>query len=318
MSKAILIYDPDSPDHVRTYAAAIAREFPGLPIHATSDRREALANSPGKTAIIAKAQDVYAEYVAAMPGLDWIQALTTGIDPLRTLKLASTVTITSTRGMHAPQMAELTFLLMLSLSRNVPRIFANQREARWERWGQHLLFGKTVAIVGVGSISEALALRCQAFGMKVLGISSRASAEGFDELHPREQLPAVAARADFLVLLVPYTPETHHLVNAAVLKAMKPTGFLVNVARGNVVDEAALVGALQRREIAGAGLDVFATEPLPQTSPLWALDNAVITPHIGGLSDIYAEQALPVILANIRAYLAGDPSAMQNRVARDG
>jgi phosphoglycerate dehydrogenase-like enzyme len=318
MSKALLIYEPDSAADVRTYADAVARQIPELRVFATSNRAEAIAAAPRATAIVAKAQDVLPEFIAAMPALDFIQALTTGIDPLLALKLPRSVTITTTRGMHAPQMAELAFLLMLSLSRKVPQMFANQREARWQRWGQNLLFGKTVAIVGVGSISEALALRCQAFGIKVIGISSRTSAAGFDELKPRGQLKEVAARADFLVLLVPYAPDTHHLIDAAVLAAMRRSAFLINIARGKVVDEAALIDALRNRTIAGAGLDVFATEPLPASSPLWALDNAIVTPHIGGLSDIYAEQAVPTVLHNLRAYLDGDLPAMQNRVAPAG
>ena len=318
MSKAILIYEPDSLADVRTYAAAIGAALPTVPVVATTDRAEALAAAPGTTAIIAKAQDVLPQLVAAMPSLEWIQALTTGVDPLRALKLPRSVTVSTTRGIHAPQMSELTFLLMLSLSRNAPQIFANQRESLWKRWGQLLLVGKTVTIVGVGSISEALALRCRAFGMKVIGISSRNAAEGFDELHPRERLNEVAARSDFIVVLVPYTADTHHLINASVLGAMRKSAFLINVARGNVVDEQALIAALKARTIAGAGLDVFSTEPLPSTSPLWTLDNVIVTPHVGGLSDIYAEQALPVILHNLRAYLAGDRAAMQNRIELGG
>lgn len=312
--KALLIYEPDSPAHARTYAAAVAKAQPALKVVATSDRAEALAAAPTTTAIVAKAQDVLPEIVARMPALDWIQALTTGIDPLLALKLPPSVTVTTTRGMHGPQMAELAFLLMLSLSRNAPQIFANQREAKWKRWGQHLLLGKTVAIVGVGSISEALALRCQAFGLKVLGISSRESAQGFDELHPRSRLQEVAGRADFVIVLVPYTPDTHHLIDASVLGAMKKSAFLINIARGNVVDEPALTEALKARTIAGAGLDVFSVEPLPAASALWGLDNVIVTPHIGGLSDIYAEQAVPILLENLAAYLAGQQTAMQNRV----
>jgi phosphoglycerate dehydrogenase-like enzyme len=107
-------------------------------------------------------------------------------------------------------------------------------------------------------------------------------------------------------------------VNAAVLAAMKPSAFLINVARGNVVDELALIETLRARRIAGAGLDVFATEPLPATSPLWGLDNVIVTPHVGGLSDIYAEQALPYLVHNVRAYLAGNVAGMQNRIERGG
>lgn len=314
MSNSILIYEPDSAADAATYAAGLARALPDVPVYATSDRAAALARAPQATVLVAKAQDALPPLVAAMPQLGWIQALTTGVDPLHALKLPKSVAVTSARGIHGPQMAELALLLMMSLYRDVPRMLANQRTATWQRWGQRLLLGKTVVIVGVGSISEALAARCRPFGLRVVGISSRRHAEGFDELHPRERLREIAARADFLVLVLPYTPETHHLIDASVLAAMAPGAYLINLARGNVVDEAALTEALVARRIAGAALDVFATEPLPAASPLWRLDNVIVTPHIGGMSDVYAEQVLPLLIHNARAYCAGDRAAMRNPV----
>jgi D-2-hydroxyacid dehydrogenase (NADP+) len=316
MSVSILIYEPDSARDARAYREAVARELPDVEVFATADRDEALALAPRVTALAAKAQDVRAELVAAMPRLDWIQALTTGIDPLLALKLPSSITITSARGIHGPQMAELAILLMLALGRSLPKLLANQHAAKWQRWGQPLLLGKTVVIVGVGTISEVLAGCCHAFGLRVLGITSRTAADGFDELHPRARLKEIAARADFLVVLAPYSAETHHLIDAAVLASMKRSAFLINIARGNVIDEGALIEALRARRIAGAGLDVFATEPLPAASPLWALDNVILTPHVGGLSDVYVEQVVPVLLDNLRAYRAGDRAAMRNVIAR--
>jgi len=314
VSDLILIYEPDSEAHARFYGEGVARALPGRRILATSKRSEALARAPEATVLVAKAQDVSPELVAAMPGIAWIQALTTGVDPLLALKLPPSVLVTSARGIHGPQMAELALLLMMALSRDFPRMLANQRNRRWQRWGQRLLAGKTLLIVGVGAIGEALAARCKPLGLKVVGITSRSSVDHFDELHPRQRLGEAVAGADFLVLLVPYSPETHHLIDASVLAAMKPTAYLINVARGGVVDEKALIEALRTRQIAGAGLDVFAQEPLSETSPLWDLDDVIITPHIGGMSDIYAEQILPMLLHNLRAFAAGDRAAMLNVV----
>jgi D-2-hydroxyacid dehydrogenase (NADP+) len=314
MSELILIYEPDSEADARIYGEGAARALPARQIFTASKRSEALARAPEATVLIAKAQHVSAELVAAMPRIEWIQALTTGVDPLLALKLPPSVIVTSARGIHGPQMAELTVLLMMALSRDFPRILGNQREKRWQRWGQRLLAGKTLVIVGVGAIGEALAARCKPLGLKVVGITSRRSVDHFDELRPRAQLREAVAGADFLVLLIPYSPETHHIIDAAVLAAMKPTAYLINVARGGVVDEAALIDALRTRRIAGAGLDVFAQEPLPESSPLWDLDNVIITPHIGGMSDIYAEQILPLLLHNLRAFAAGDRAAMLNLV----
>jgi phosphoglycerate dehydrogenase-like enzyme len=205
---------------------------------------------------------------------------------------------------------------MLALSRGLPAMLTNQRAVRWKRWLQPLLLGKTVAILGVGAISEQLARHCRAFGMRVVGVSSRATAPDFDEIVPRARLVSAVAGADFVVVLVPLSAETHHMIDAAVLAAMKPSAFLVNLARGNVIDEQALVAVLRERRIAGAGLDVFATEPLPPSSPLWTLDNVIVTPHIGGLSDVYAEQAIPVLIENLRAFLAGNRAAMRNLIVR--
>ncbi len=313
MSDLTILYEPDRAE-AAIYAEGIKRAMPGHDILVTSQISEAMARSSTATTLIAKAQNVSAPLVEAMPRLEWIQALTTGVDPLLALKLPASIIVTSARGIHGPQMAELTVLLMMALARDFPRMLVNQRERRWQRWGQRLLTGKTLVIVGVGAISEALAGRCKALGLKVVGITSRASVDHFDELLPRTQLREAAAGADFLVLLIPYTPETHHMIDASVLAAMKPTAYLINVARGGVVDEAALIEALRTHRIAGAGLDVFAQEPLPADSPLWDLDNVIITPHVGGMSDVYAEQILPLLLHNLRAFIAGDRAGMLNRV----
>jgi len=314
MPVSLLIYEPDSARDALAYGAAVAREFPDVQVVATSDRDEALAAAAGASVIAGKAHDVLPELVAAMPKLDWIQALTAGVDPLLSLKLPSSVTVTSARGIHGPQMAELAMLLMLSLIRSAPAMFANQRAAKWKRWVQPLLLGKTVVIAGVGAISEALAPRCRAFGLRVVGVSNRATVAGFDELYARARLREAAALADFLIVLAPYNPDTHHMIDASVLAAMKRSAFVINLSRGNVIDELALIDALRERRIAGAGLDVFATEPLPASSPLWTLDNVIVTPHIGGLSDVYAEQVIPVLLDNLRAYRAGNRTAMRNIV----
>ncbi len=315
MSATLLLYDPDSPSDAHVYAHGLSREVPEVRLIATSDAAAAVAAAPEASVLIAKAQDVGAALIAAMPKLSWIQALTTGVDPLQALELPPSVTITTARGIHGPQMAELALLYMLCLYRDMPRMLMNQRQATWQRWGQRLLLGRIVVIVGVGSISETLAVRCKAFGLRVIGITRRSEAAGFDELYPRERLREVAARADFMVLVTPYTPETHHMIDAAVLAAMPKSAYVINIARGRVIDEVALIAALQTGGIAGAALDVFDAEPLPKTSPLWRFDNVIVTPHIGGMSDIYAEQILPLLLHNLRAFLAGDLSAMRNRVA---
>jgi phosphoglycerate dehydrogenase-like enzyme len=312
---SILIVETEHPADIDHFKAAIAAELPAVQVHAARTAIEAAGWRGNASVVVGKAHTLPAELLRALPQLEWVQALTTGVDHVLGMNLPPHVAITSARGVHGPQMSELCFMLMLNLLRDFPRMSRNQAESTWRRWPQRLLKGKTIAIVGVGAISLELAARCQVFGMQVLGISdSQPTASGFNALFPRTQLQAVAARADFLVALVPYTAATHHLISAEVLAAMRPDAYFINIARGPVVDEAALIDALRAGRIAGAGLDVFATEPLPASSPLWSLPNLIITPHIGGMSDDYAEQLTPLLLHNLRCYVQGDLAGMWNRV----
>jgi len=223
------------------------------------------------------------------------------------------VLLTSTRGIHGPQMSELAFLNMIALTRNFKKNLLNQSQAKWEQWGQPILEGKTIVIVGLGLLAEHLAERCKLFGMTVIGVSNgRADAPHFDEVHPRSELKKLAARADFLMLLVPYSQETHHLIDRSVIAAMKPTAFLINLARGGVLDEPALIEHLQTGKIAGAGIDVFSTMPLPPDSPLWRMPNVIITPNIGGRSDNFIEQTMTVLEPNLQAFVDGRLNDMRN------
>ncbi|CAN0165151.1 unnamed protein product, partial [Phaeothamnion confervicola] len=266
--------------------------------------------------IVALAHGVSKPMIAAAPKLKWIQALTTGTDTLTAPGvLPSSILLTSTRGIHGPQMSELAFLHMIALSRDFNRMRANQAEAKWERWNQPILEGKTIVIVGLGILAEHLAIRCKMFGMLVVGVSSgRSDAPNFDEVYPREKLRDVAARADFLLLLVPYSKATHHLVNADVLAAMKSTAFLINIARGGVLDEDALIAHLKAGKIAGAGIDIFSQQPPPPNHPLWRMPNVIITPNIGGHSDKFVAQTLAVVEPNLRAFLEGRRDEMLNIV----
>ena len=221
-------------------------------------------------------------------------------------------------GMHGPQMSELVFLHMLVLLRDYPRILRNQAAAHWERWPQPLLWHKTAVIVGVGAISEALAPRCKAFGMRVYGVSnSPRTPAGFDAVLGRGEIEKAAGLADFLILIVPHSPDTENLINADVIAAMKPGAYLINVARGGVLDEAAMVTALRARRIAGAALDVFRTQPLPPEHPLWREERLIITPLLGGMSNVYLEQAYPIVKHNVERFLAGRFDEMINKIPHE-
>lgn len=250
--------------------------------------------------------------------LRWVQALGTGVDNLIDLpSLKPDTLLTNLRGVHGAPMSEAAFMAMLAMSRDLPRNIRNQDRQAWERWPSRLIDAKTVGIFGVGLIAEALAPRCKAFGMTVVGFSSGPrAAPGFDRMYHRDELVQRAGELDYLILLTPYSADTHFIINEAVFKAMKPSSYLVNLARGGVVDEDALVKALDHGEIAGAALDVFLQEPLPPGHPLWSAKNVIITPHHGGFSDTYVDYALPVIEHNVECFLRGDFAAMQNRVER--
>ena len=290
----IVIFNP-KPQH---YAAAIRERMPNTIVHAAETLPDALACCANADVLVALAPDIPDALIAAMPKLRWVQALTTGVDNLLTTpSLAPDVRISSARGIHGPQMAEMAFVHMLTLSRDLPRMSTNQSQARWERWPQRLLFGKTAVLVGVGSISEETAQRCKAFGMHVTGISdSRTEAPGFDRIAKRSALLHEASQADFLIVLVPLDASTKGMIGADVFAAMKPTGIVINLARGPVVDEAALIAALREHQIGGAGLDVLDPEPPSPDNPLWHMPNVFITPHVGGMSDTYAQQVTPLLL----------------------
>ena len=308
-----------APEASATEFTAMAHAaLPGLDFAAVDGRAAALPLAPSCEAMIGHHFQFDEELVMAAPKLRWLQSLTTGTDQiLRLASLGRDVTVTSTRGMHGPQMSELVFLHMLALARDFPRMQRNQAACDWQRWPQPLLWGKTAVIVGLGAIAEALAPRCKAFGMQVHGVSSTPRAvAGFDAVHARAQLKEAAALADFLVLIVPLSAETENLIDAQVLAAMKPGAYLVNAARGGVLDEDALLLALRDKRIAGAGLDVFRQQPLPANSPFWREPGVIITPLVGGMSDIYLQQAFPIVEANLRCFIEGRMDRMHNTVAR--
>lgn len=293
---------------------AVQNTFPQETIRYAGNVEEALDQCADCEVLVAMAHEVTDELIARMPRLRYICAMSAGIDRIDTLKnLTPDVRVTSGRGIHGPQMSELAFLGMIALSREFPRMQRNQQMHAWERWPQKLLWGKTAVLVGIGPIAEELAARCAAFGMRVLGVSdARREALHFEAMLPRSRLKDAAAAADFLIVLVPLSAQTCHMIDADVLGAMKPTAVVINLARGPVIDEPALVKALQEGRIGGAALDVFESEPLPADSPLWDMPNVIITPRIGGMSDVYARQVLPLVVHNLRCFLEGRPEQMKN------
>lgn len=311
MPLKVLIYA----EQAKEYFNQLKPQFPGVEFFPAYSRDEAKDVIAEAEVIFTLAHVIPRELIAQARSIKWVQSMTTGTDALIGV-LPSHILLTSTRGVHGPQMSELAFLHMLALNRNFVRMQQSQSRGIWDRHAQPMLEGKTIVIVGLGILAEHLAARCKLFGMQVIGVSSgRAHAPNFDEVHPRTELRNLAARADFLMLLVPYSKDTHHLINAGVLAAMKPSAFLINLARGGVLDEVALAEMLKAGKIAGAGLDVFSQQPLPPESPLWHVPNLIITPNVGGHSDKFVEQTLTVAVPNLRAFIEGRQRDMLNIVA---
>ena len=254
-----------------------------------------------------------------LPGakrLRFIQAIGAGTDQFPRDELArSGIRLASARGVNARVVAEHAAALILALSRRLPEARDNQRARHWRGMIGDLtrredeLGGKTLLIVGLGDIGGRLARLAKAFDMRVVGLrrDPAAGPGAADAVHPMAALGTLLPEADFVVLACPLTKETEHLIDTTALGRMKPSAYLVNVARGRVVDEAALVDALAARHIAGAALDVTADEPLPPTSPLWAMEHVLITPHTAGETRRYEDNVIEILRDNLERLWRGEP-----------
>jgi len=204
---------------------------------------------------------------------------------------------------------EFVLGLMLMFLKQSPLCFQLKQKKQWERFTPATLRSKTIGIVGLGSIGREVARLAKAFGMRVIAtrrsIKQVAQARYVDTVLPPELLPQLISESDFVVLSLPLTSETDKLIGEQELRTMKPTAYLINIARGRIVDEEALVRALDEHWIAGAGLDVFATEPLPTDSKLWELPNVIFSPHVAGNMEDYIMRATDVFCENLRRYLDG-------------
>lgn len=262
--------------------------------------------------------------------LKWIQLHSAGADRLldKPLYTDTDVIFTTSSGIHAVTMAEYALAQVLALSHRLPRMLADKAahvwpEDRWERYLPRELRGATLGIVGYGSIGREIARLASAFGMTVLAMKRdlrNLTHEGYtlpgtgdpdatipDRLYPPAARKSFLGDCDYVVLTMPLTPETHHFIDAEALSAMKPTATLINIARGGVVDQAALVKALQDRTIGAAVLDVYEEEPLPEDSPLWDLPNVLLSPHISGFTPLYDARATDLFAENLRRYVVGEP-----------
>lgn len=250
----------------------------------------------------------------AAPNLKWVQAHSAGVDGMlnHALFRSGQVRLTTASGVHGINISEFILMMMLALAHKLPLAFEMKQAGKWN--GQRDLFvpqelhGATLGLIGYGAIGRRTAQVCRALGMRVFAMryAPRGDEDGV-RMVPREQLHDMLAECDFVAVTAPLTPDTHHIINTAALNAMKRSAFLINISRGDLVDETALVVALRDGRIAGSGLDVFATEPLPDDSPLWRLPNVIMMPHIAGITPHYNRRAAELFAYNLQQFTAGHP-----------
>ena len=265
--------------------------------------------------LLQEAESLYTAWVPPdlikrSPKLRWVHLFSHGIDHIRGDILEKDVIVTTGQGTHAAVLAEHVMTLVLMLAKQAPRFIRQQDECQWKRFYITELSRSTLGLVGFGSIGKRVAQYAKSFGMRVIATRRTFTEESpleIDELVPQDRLEYLLKESDFVVLALPLTSATRNLIGEKELRMMKPSAFLINISRGSLVDEPALIRALQEKRLAGAGLDAFQVEPLPTESPLWHMDGVIITPHIGALSPYFMENANRLFMENLRRYLTGKP-----------
>ncbi len=297
--RRVLLYHPDEAE---AYARLVRAPRGAISLDVCSTPEEAAIR-------IAQVEILYAwkfppDLLTKAGGLRWIQAMGAGGERFLVPDLPARVRVTRATGMFGAWMAEYALGWCAWLTQRMEAFREAQRQRRWVRLDPQPLHGRTLAIIGLGDIGSAIARGAASLGMRVIGVSrSGRKQRGVAAVYQRSGLTRALRQADFAVVVLPLTGQTRGLIGEAELRAMKPTAWLLNIGRGPVIDEGALLRALSNKWIAGAVLDVFETEPLPPDHPFWAMPNVVVTPHISGPS-VPAEIA-PVFNDNLRRYLQG-------------
>ncbi|WP_331234098.1 D-2-hydroxyacid dehydrogenase [Natronorarus salvus] len=306
--------------HDQPIAKALAGRREGLVVVGADSEREALEALPESDAFVINPTNWSDEYLESFTGGRWIQATSAGYSAFPIEEFESNgIAFTNASGNYGPPVADHAFALALALGRGISRCRDDQLDSKWNRdIGSSLIdfSDRTLTVVGLGDIGEEVARRGEGFGMTVYGTKRDPST--YDGRLPADRvlasgkLDSLLPNTDVLVLAVPLTDETHHLVDENAIEALPDSAIVVNVARGPVIDERALVRALETDRIAGAGLDVFETEPLPEDSPLWDRKDVVITPHVGGRSASFVDRFVDLFLANHDRLERGEP--LVNRI----
>ncbi|MCX7855515.1 MAG: D-2-hydroxyacid dehydrogenase [Anaerolineae bacterium] len=296
-------------EHLRESVCRIAPDCEIVPVGPDGEISESLEEADVLFLRWGLSPEATRRLIAQTPNLRWVHTISAGVDHLLFPELRESDTIlTNASGVFNIPIAETVVAYILAVVKRLPEFWARQREHRWEKLPLRELRDLTVGIIGLGDIGAEVARLCRAFGMRVLGLRRRpAPSDIADEVMPPDRLHDLLARSDFVVIAVPLTAETRGMIGRAELAAMKPDAWLINISRGAIVDEEALIEALREGRIGGACLDVFVQEPLPPESPLWDLPNVIITPHNSWSSPHIEEREIDLFLENLRRYVAGEP-----------
>ena len=289
------------------YAEALQRRRPAADIILARDEAELTRLLPGADILLGFNFPLAA--FAQPTQLRWIQVTSAGTEFLSPIRshLAG-IAITNARGIHGAPIAEYVMAAMVMLQSDFPGFARAQSEKQWTRRPVGTLQGRTLGILGLGAIGTDVAVRATAFGMRVRGVSrSGRAVPGCTMARTADRLGEVLPECDFVAVTLPLTDETRGIMDDTAFAAMKRGAYLVNVSRGGVVDERAMIRALSSRRLAGACIDVFETEPLPVDSPLWSMRNVIVTPHVAGMREDYVERLLDLFLGNLDAFEKGAP-----------
>ncbi|MFA9503175.1 D-2-hydroxyacid dehydrogenase [Natrinema sp. H-ect1] len=293
--------------------AEIRERRPGIDLEYVEDETDLPAAVADAEALVT--HRLPDEILEAADGLEWVQALSAGTDRFDHGALADRgVALTNVSGIHAKPIGQQVLGYLLHFERGFDRAIAQQDDREWERYMGGELGDRTVGIVGVGAIGSNVADYCRTFEARVIGTKRDPTdaPESVDEIYGPDGLESVLAESDYLVVACPLTDETRGLLDAKALATLPEDAVLVNIARGKVVDQAALVDALETGDLGGAALDVFEEEPLPEESPLWDRDDVLVTPHMAGSTPHYWERCADVFLRNYDRFRDGE--ALENRV----
>jgi phosphoglycerate dehydrogenase-like enzyme len=275
----------------------------------TIDQQGEVAGDPAGTEIVMLPWDLpeaKIRRVVTLPTVRWVQTVTAGVDRVAAaLPADRTPVLTNAQGVFDVPIAEMVLAYMLVIAKRVPDLLAQQRDHMWHMLRLLELSGMTAGIVGLGSIGSEVARRCKALGMRVLATRRHPGngSEYADEVLAPDRLSHLLAASHFVVIAAPLTPETRAMIGAPQLREMRDDAWLINIARGGIVDQPALVAALRERWIAGAALDVFDEEPLPDDSPLWDMENVIVTPHNAWSTPHFKEREAELFLDNLARYL---------------